>query len=207
MNIKCRYSGLIPQCAVIVATIRALKMHGGGPEVVAGKPLDHAYLNENVSLVEAGYVNLARHIADTKAYGVNVVVAMNKFSNDTEAEMNAVRNAALASGAFDAIICTHHAHGGKGVVDLGVAVQRACENVTQPLKFLYPLDISIKEKIEAIARSYGASGVEYTNRLRNRSRCTANKGFPIYQSAWQKPSTHFHTMPRRRERQVDLSYQ
>lgn len=116
MNIKCRYSGLTPQCAVIVATIRALKMHGGGPEVTAGKPLDQAYTNENVGLVEAGCVNLARHISNTRAYGVNVVVAVNMFSTDTEAEMNAVRNAAMAAGAFDAVVCTHHAHGGKGAV-------------------------------------------------------------------------------------------
>lgn len=116
MNIKCRYSGLTPQCAVIVATIRALKMHGGGPEVVAGKPLDRAYLTENVALVEAGCVNLARHITNTKAYGVNVVVAVNMFSTDSEAEMTAVRNAAMAAGAFDAVVCTHHAHGGKGAV-------------------------------------------------------------------------------------------
>ncbi|KAL3828140.1 hypothetical protein ACJIZ3_016942 [Penstemon smallii] len=157
MNIKCRYSGLTPQCAIIVATIRALKMHGGGPDVVAGKPLDRAYITENVALVEAGCINLARHISNTKAYGVNVVVAVNKFSTDSEAELNAVRSSALSAGAFDAVICTHHAHGGKGAVDLGIAVQKACENVKQPLKFLYPLDISIKEKIEAIAKSYGAS--------------------------------------------------
>ncbi|KAL2940697.1 Formate--tetrahydrofolate ligase [Bienertia sinuspersici] len=162
MNIKCRYSGLTPQCAIVVATVRALKMHGGGPQVVAGKPLDRAYLTENVSLVEAGCVNLARHISNTKAYGTNVVVAINMFSSDTEAELNAVKKAAMDAGAFDAVICTHHAHGGKGAVDLGIAVQKACENVTQPLRFLYPLDISIKEKIEAIARSYGAAGVEYT---------------------------------------------
>ena len=116
MNIKCRYSGLTPQCAIIVATIRALKMHGGGPAVVAGKPLDHAYLTENVALVEAGCVNMARHISNTKSYGVNVVVAINKFSTDTEAELNAVQSAALAAGAYDAVICTHHAHGGKGAV-------------------------------------------------------------------------------------------
>ncbi|KAJ6849270.1 formate--tetrahydrofolate ligase [Iris pallida] len=162
MNIKCRNSGLVPQCAIIVATIRALKMHGGGPEVVAGRPLDHAYLTENVGLVEAGCVNLARHIENTKAYGVNVVVAINKFATDTEAEMNAVKNAAFAAGAFDAVVCSHHAHGGKGAVDLGIAVQKACEDHTLPMRFLYPLDISIKEKIEAIARSYGASGVEYS---------------------------------------------
>jgi len=116
MDIKCRYSGLVPQCAIIVATIRALKMHGGGPDVVAGKPLDHAYVSENVALVEAGCINLAKHIANTRSYGVNVVVAINKFASDTEAEMNAVRNASMAAGAFDAVVCTHHAHGGKGAV-------------------------------------------------------------------------------------------
>lgn len=120
MNIKCRYSGLVPQCAIVVATIRALKMHGGGPEVVAGRPLDHAYLSESVSLVEAGCVNLARHIENTKAYGVNVVVAINKFATDTDAEMNAVRSAAMAAGAFDAVVCSHHAHGGKGAVSTAI---------------------------------------------------------------------------------------
>ncbi|KAK3204932.1 hypothetical protein Dsin_018978 [Dipteronia sinensis] len=153
MNIKCRYSGLTPQCAVIVT-------------VVAGRPLDRAYINKNVAMVEVGCVNLARHISNTKAFGVNVVVSVNMFATDNEAELNAVRNAALAAGAYDVVICTHHAQGGKGAVDLGVAVQKACENVTQPLKFSYHLDISIKEKIEAIARSYGASGVEYSEQVK-----------------------------------------
>ncbi|KAJ0021352.1 hypothetical protein Pint_31147 [Pistacia integerrima] len=168
--VLCRYSGLTPQCAVIVATIRALKMHGGGPEVVAGKPLDPAYLNEIVALVEAGCTNLARHISNTKAYGVNVV-AVNMFATDTDAELNAVKNAALAAGVYDAVICTHHAHGGKVFlyhdfqVDLGIAVRKACENVAQPLKFLYPLDISFKEKVEAIAKSSGSSGVEYSGQV------------------------------------------
>jgi formate--tetrahydrofolate ligase len=118
MNIKCRYSKLVPQCAVIVATIRALKMHGGGPDVVAGKPLDKAYLEENVALVEAGCVNLVKHIENTKGYGVNVVVAINKFATDSDAEMCVVRDAALRAGAFDAVVCTHHAHGGKGAVSI-----------------------------------------------------------------------------------------
>ncbi|KAH0872445.1 hypothetical protein HID58_069807, partial [Brassica napus] len=116
MNIKCRYSGLTPQCAIVVATVRALKMHGGGPDVVAGRPLDRAYVSENVSLVEAGCVNLAKHIANTKAYGVNVVVAVNMFSTDSEAELNAVRKFSMDAGAFDAVICSHHAHGGKGAM-------------------------------------------------------------------------------------------
>ncbi|CAI0440672.1 unnamed protein product [Linum tenue] len=185
MNIKCRYSGLTPQCAIIVATIRALKMHGGGPDVVAA--------TENVALVEAGCINLARHVANTKAYGVNVVVAVNMFSTDTEAELNAVRDAALAAGAFDAVVCTHHAHGGKGAVDLGLAVQRACENVNQPLKFLYPLDIGIKDKIEAIAKSYGASGVEYSELAEKQIEMYTKQGFsglPICMAKTQYSFSH-----------------
>ncbi|XP_020268887.1 formate--tetrahydrofolate ligase [Asparagus officinalis] len=193
MNIKCRYSGLAPQCAIIVATIRALKMHGGGPEVVAGKPLDHAYLNENVGLVEAGCVNLARHIENTKAYGVNVVVAINKFATDTEAEMNAVRSAAIKAGAFDAVVCSHHAHGGKGAVDLGIAVQKACESQKDPMRFLYPLDSGIKAKIEAIAKSYGASDVEYSEQAEKQIEMYTKQGFsnlPICMAKTQYSFSH-----------------
>ncbi|XP_010529904.1 PREDICTED: formate--tetrahydrofolate ligase [Tarenaya hassleriana] len=193
MNIKCRYSGLTPQCAIVVATVRALKMHGGGPEVVAGKPLDSAYINENVSLVEAGCVNLAKHISNTKAYGVSVVVAVNKFSTDTEAELNSVRKAALDAGAFDAVICTHHAHGGKGAVDLGIAAEKACKSMTQPLRFLYPLDTSIKEKIEAIANSYGASGVEYSEQAEKQIEIYTKQGFsnlPICMAKTQYSFSH-----------------
>ncbi|WZY93413.1 hypothetical protein YC2023_065742 [Brassica napus] len=193
MNIKCRYSGLRPQCAVVVATVRALKMHGGGPGVVAGRPLDHAYVSENVSLVEAGCVNLAKHISNVKAYGVNVVVAVNVFSTDTEAELNAVRKFSMDAGAFDAVICSHHAHGGKGAVDLGIAVEKACQNITQPLEFLYPLDISIKEKIEAIAKSYGASGVEYSDQAEKQIEMYTQQGFsnlPICMSKTQYSFSH-----------------
>ncbi|XP_070018465.1 formate--tetrahydrofolate ligase [Nicotiana tabacum] len=193
MNIKCRYSGLKPQCAVIVATVRALKMHGGGPDVTAGRPLDRAYVTENVALVEAGCVNLARHISNTKAYGANVVVAVNAFASDTEAELNAVKNAAFAAGAFDAVICTHHAHGGKGAVDLGIAVQKACENATQPLRFLYPLDIGIKDKIAAIAKSYGADGVEYSEQAEKQIEMYSKQGFsnlPICMAKTQYSFSH-----------------
>ncbi|CAH8319486.1 unnamed protein product [Eruca vesicaria subsp. sativa] len=180
MNVKCRYSGLKPQYAVVVANIRALKMLGGGPDVVAGRPLDHAYVSENVSLVEAGCVNLAKHISNVKAYGVNVVVAVNMFSTDTEAELNAVRKISLDAGAFDA-------------VDLGIAVEKACQNITQPLKFFYPLDISIKDKIEAIAKSYGASGVEYSNQAEKQIEMYTQQGFsnlPICMSKTQYSFSH-----------------
>ncbi|KAF8097301.1 hypothetical protein N665_0291s0010 [Sinapis alba] len=193
MNIKCRYSGLTPQCAIVVATVRALKMHGGGPDVVAGRPLDRAYVSENVSLVEAGCVNLAKHISNTKGYGVNVVVAVNMFSTDTEAELNAVRKFSMDAGAFDAVICSHHAHGGKGAVDLGIAVEKACQNITQPLRFLYPLEISIKDKIEAIAKSYGASGVEYSDQAEKQIEMYTQQGFsnlPICMSKTQYSFSH-----------------
>ncbi|KAG2304832.1 hypothetical protein Bca4012_064011 [Brassica carinata] len=193
MNIKCRYSGLTPQCAIVVATVRALKMHGGGPDVVAGRPLDKAYVSENVSLVEAGCVNLAKHISNTKGYGVNVVVAVNMFSTDTEAELNAVRKFSMDAGAFDAVICSHHAHGGKGAVDLGIAVEKACQNITQPLRFLYPLEISIKDKIEAIAKSYGASGVEYSDQAEKQIEMYTQQGFsnlPICMSKTQYSFSH-----------------
>ncbi|KAL8259945.1 hypothetical protein R6Q59_027898 [Mikania micrantha] len=177
MNIKCRYSGLRPQCAIIVATIRALKMHGGGPPVIAGKPLDPIYVTENVALVEAGCTNLARHIRCTKAYGVNVVVAINQFSTDTDAEIAVVRSAALAAGAYDAVLCTHHTHGGKGAINLGIAVQKACESATGSFNFLYPLDASIEDKIEAIATSYGACGVEYSKQAKKQIKMYTKQGF------------------------------
>lgn len=198
MNIKSRYSGLTPQCAIIVATVRALKMHGGGPEVVVGRPLDHAYLNENVALVEAGCANLAKHISNTKAYGVNVVVAINRFATDTDAEMDSVRNAAIAAGALDAVVCTHHAHGGKGAVDLGLAVQRACESHTQPLKFLYPLDFSIKEKIGAIAESYGATGVEYSEQAEKQIDMYTKQGFSNLPICMAKTQYSFSHIPSRK---------
>eukprot|EP00850_Spirogloea_muscicola_P003326 SM000013S26495 [mRNA] locus=s13:686634:690417:+ [translate_table: standard] len=194
MNIKCRYSGLKPSCAVIVATVRALKMHGGGPAVTAGKPLDQAYTCEGVDLVTAGCTNLARHIENTRKYGVNVVVAINKFATDTDSELVAVRVAALAAGAFDAVVCTHHAHGGAGAVDLGSAVKRACESSSGSFQFLYPLDSSIKEKIEAIAKTmYGADGVEYSAEADAKIELYMRQGFgrlPICMAKTQYSFSH-----------------
>tara|TARA_R110002050_G_scaffold260977_1_gene400859 strand:+ start:1397 stop:1897 length:501 start_codon:yes stop_codon:yes gene_type:complete len=99
MDIKCRYSGLTPHCAVLVATVRALKMHGGGPAVNAGSPLPHEYLNENVELVREGVKNMQHHIRNLRKFGVSVVVAINKFTSDTEKELEEVRSAAIEAGA------------------------------------------------------------------------------------------------------------
>ena len=160
-DIKCRYSGLIPQVVVMVATVRALKMHGGGPKVVAGRPLHAAYTEENLDLLRAGLVNLQHHIRNAKKYGVNVVVAVNSFAADTPAEVELVRQAAVEAGAEDAVVCTHWMDGGKGAVALAEAVVKAAEKPTN-FRFLYDLNLSIKEKIEIICKEiYGADGVEY----------------------------------------------
>jgi methylenetetrahydrofolate dehydrogenase (NADP+)/methenyltetrahydrofolate cyclohydrolase/formyltetrahydrofolate synthetase len=160
-NIKCRYSGLIPSVVVLVATVRALKMHGGGPKVVAGKPLDPAYTEENLDLLRAGLPNLKHHIKNALRFGIPVVVAVNSFKDDTPAEVELVRQAALEAGAEDAVVSRHWMEGGEGAADLGKAVVAAAEKPSN-FKFLYPLDASIKEKIETICTEiYGADGVDY----------------------------------------------
>ncbi|NTW11939.1 MAG: formate--tetrahydrofolate ligase, partial [Anaerolineales bacterium] len=160
-DIKCRYSGLIPQVVVMVATVRALKMHGGGPKVVAGKPLAPEYTDENLDLLRAGLGNLQHHIKNAKRYGVNVVVAVNSFATDTQAEVHLIRESALEAGAEDAVVCTHWMDGGKGAVALAEAVIKAAEKPTN-FQFLYPLEMTIKEKIETICKEiYGADGVDY----------------------------------------------
>jgi formyltetrahydrofolate synthetase len=161
MDIKCRYSGLIPQVVVLVATVRALKMHGGGPKVIAGKPLASDYTDENLDLLRKGLPNMERHIHNALKYGVNVVVAVNSFATDTPAEVNLVRQAALDAGAMDAVVSTHWMDGGTGAEELAKAVVLAAEKPTQ-FRFLYPLELSIKEKIEIICKEiYGADGVDF----------------------------------------------
>jgi len=161
-DIKCRYSGLMPNCVVIVASIRALKMHGGGPRVVAGRPLDPAYQEENLELLEKGLSNLEANIKIALRFGIPVVIAVNKFTTDTEAEIGMVREAAVAAGAEDAVVSEVWAKGGEGGAKLAEAVVAACEKPSH-FKFLYPLDIPIKEKIETIAtKVYGADGVDYS---------------------------------------------
>lgn len=161
LNIKCRYSGLTPDCIVMVATIRALKMHGGGPRVIPGRPLDPAYTEENLGLLEAGMPNLQAHIRNAKLFGVPVVVAVNKFSADTLAEVELVRQASIEAGAETAAMSDHWTNGGDGATELAEAVVAACEKPSD-FKFLYPLDLSIKEKIEIIAKEiYNADGVVY----------------------------------------------
>jgi methylenetetrahydrofolate dehydrogenase (NADP+)/methenyltetrahydrofolate cyclohydrolase/formyltetrahydrofolate synthetase len=176
-DIKCRTSGLIPQVVVIVATVRALKMHGGGPRVVAGKPLDHAYTTENLDLLQKGLPNLQHHIRNAKRFGVNVVVAVNSFKDDTDAEVELIRKAAVEVGAEDAVVCRHWMEGGKGAIKLAEAVIKACEKPTN-FKFLYPLEKSIKEKIEIICTQiYGADGVEYSPEAERKIELYTRLGF------------------------------
>ncbi len=162
-NIKCRTSGLQPDAVVLVATIRALKTHGGGPAVKAGAPLDPVYTEENLELLEAGCSNLRAHIANAKKFGVPVVVAVNQFTTDTLAEIALVEKIALEAGAYKAVGANHWAEGGRGAVKLAEAVMAACDQ-PRDFRLLYPDEASITEKIETIAREiYNAAGVEYSD--------------------------------------------
>jgi formyltetrahydrofolate synthetase len=176
-NIKCRYSGLAPDAVVLVATIRALKMHGGGPAVKAGSPLDDAYTSENLELLAAGCVNMEAHIRNAKRFGVPVVVAVNRFHTDTDAEVELVRERAIAAGAEDAVMSNHWADGGAGSVALGEAVIAACEQPAD-FQFLYPLEMGIKQKIETIAKEiYNADGVSYSEKAEEQIAAYTRNGF------------------------------
>ena len=162
-DIKCRYSGNVPNAVVLVATIRALKMHGGGPKVTAGAPLAPEYVEENLALLEAGAANMLAHISIAQKFGVPVVVAINRFPTDTDAEIELVRKLALQHpGVTDAVASDHFTYGGEGAIELAKAVMKACEEPSN-FQFLYPLELSLKEKIEIIAREvYGADGVDFS---------------------------------------------
>ncbi|KAK5698861.1 tetrahydrofolate synthase [Elasticomyces elasticus] len=165
MNIKCRASGLVPDVVVIVATVRALKVHGGGPEIRPGEQLAEVYRTENVEVLRRGCVNLGKHVRNARAYGVDVVVAINRFETDTEAELEVVREEAIKAGAADAIAANHWAEGGKGAVELAKGVIAVAERAKpEEFKLLYGLeDTSVQERIEAIAKKmYGAGSVSFS---------------------------------------------
>jgi formyltetrahydrofolate synthetase len=160
-DIKCRASGLRPDGAVVVATIRALKMHGGVGKIVAGKPLDPALLAENVDAVRAGGANLAKQIENVLTFHVPVVVAINMYPTDTPAEIAAVQEVSLAAGARAAVVSRHFTDGGTGAEDLARAVWDATSEGAPDFALLYPDDAPLLAKIEAIAlRIYGANGVD-----------------------------------------------
>jgi formate--tetrahydrofolate ligase len=160
-DIKCRASGLRPDAAVVVATIRALKMHGGVGRIVAGKPLDPALLVENPEAVRAGGANLAKQIENVSLFNVPVVVAINAFPTDTPAEVEAIREVSLGAGARAAVVANHWALGGEGAADLAEAVWAAAEEGAPNFRLLYPDDAPLATKIETIAiQVYGAGGVD-----------------------------------------------
>lgn len=176
-NIKCRASGKTPNAAVIVSTIRALKMHGGGPAVTAGAPLKKEYTEENLELLEKGIPNLLKHIENGRKFGVPVVVAINLHSHDTEAEHALVKKAALQAGAFDAVTCTHWGQGGAGAADLADAVIKACEQRSN-FDFLYNTQSTITDKLTTIAQNmYGAATVELTPKAQSAVMFFQEKGF------------------------------
>ena len=165
-HIKCRTSGLVPDAVVMVATVRALKMHGGGPAVNPGKPLDPVYKEKNIDLLKKGCGNLAVHIKNTRKFGVPVVVAINVFPTDDPEEWDIIRTAALGAGAVDAVVSRHWEKGGEGASELAKVVEKAADEPSE-FRYLYELDMPVTEKIEILAREvYGAGGVEFTREAR-----------------------------------------
>ncbi|MBU1871351.1 MAG: formate--tetrahydrofolate ligase [Candidatus Omnitrophica bacterium] len=176
-NIKCRISGLRPDCVVLVCTVRALKMHSGKFTVVAGKPLDRRLLQENLEALEQGCTNLEKQIENMKLFGVPVVVAINKFTTDTKREIELIRKKAIKAGAEDAVLSEVWAKGSKGGRDLARAVVRAAEKKSS-FKFLYSLNWPIKKKVEIIAKKiYGAGSIRYEDIARAKIKLYTKLGY------------------------------
>uniref|UniRef100_A0A8D2C7P5 formate--tetrahydrofolate ligase n=1 Tax=Sus scrofa TaxID=9823 RepID=A0A8D2C7P5_PIG len=176
-NIKCRASGLVPNVVVLVATVRALKMHGGGPSVTAGVPLKKEYTEENLQLVADGCCNLKKQIQIAQLFGVPVVVALNVFKTDTRAEIDLVCELAKQAGAFDAVPCYHWSVGGKGSVDLAWAVSEAAHKGSR-FQFLYDVQLPIVEKIRTIAQAvYGARDIELSSEAQSKIDRYTEQGF------------------------------
>ncbi|KAL8940911.1 MAG: hypothetical protein Q9216_002541 [Gyalolechia sp. 2 TL-2023] len=176
-NIKCRSSGLVPDVVVVVATVRALKVHGGGPDIAPGATPHEIYRTENVEILRKGCVNLRKHVSNAREYGIPVVVAINKFETDTEAEIALVREEALAAGAVDAIPANHWAEGGKGAVDLARGVIAASEK-EKNFKLLYDLDDTVQQRIEKIGKiMYGAEKVEFSELAQKKVDTYQKQGF------------------------------
>jgi methylenetetrahydrofolate dehydrogenase (NADP+)/methenyltetrahydrofolate cyclohydrolase/formyltetrahydrofolate synthetase len=160
-NVKCRYSGLKPHVSVLTTTIRALKMHGGGPKVVAGLPLPESYTKEDLGLLEKGLPNMLHHINTIRTSGINPVVCINSFHTDTKDEIAMVRKAAEAAGARCAL-SEHWLKGGDGALELADVIMEACEEKAD-FKFLYPTEMKLRERVDKIAKVvYGADGVTWT---------------------------------------------
>ncbi|XP_065221448.1 C-1-tetrahydrofolate synthase, cytoplasmic isoform X2 [Planococcus citri] len=176
-NIKCRYSGLLPDAVVLVATVRALKMHGGGPPVVSGEPLKSEYSEENLELVRKGCENLKKHISNAQKHGVPVVVAINSMSTDTEAEWNVIKEECAQSGASDVVVSSHWLLGGEGALDLADAVVKASESKNN-FHFLYDAENSLADKIKQVAvEMYGSVGVDIPQPVLDKLKRYEDKGY------------------------------
>ena len=193
VDIKCRTSGMMPDAAVVVATVRALKMHGGGPKVTPGKALPTAYTQENRDLVKKGIENLRAQLGILHKFGVPAVVAVNAFPTDSEAEQEIIREAAVAAGAVDAVVTRNWAEGGEGAAELARAVEKAATPGSHCAPF-YPLELSIKEKIERIAHEiYGAEHVSYSAEADEKIEIFSKLGFdklPICMAKTQYSISH-----------------
>ncbi|VDB82920.1 unnamed protein product [Peniophora sp. CBMAI 1063] len=192
-NIKCRVSGLTPDAVVIVATTRALKMHGGGPDVTPGKPLADTYTKEDLETLREGTKNLVKHIENSKKFGLKVVVAINQFASDTQAELELVRELALNGGADAAVVSNHWAEGGAGAKALAEALVAVCEGESQ-FKFLYDLEQPIEKKIEIICKEiYGADGIELSEAAQKQIETYTRQGYgglPICMAKTQYSFSH-----------------
>jgi methylenetetrahydrofolate dehydrogenase (NADP+)/methenyltetrahydrofolate cyclohydrolase/formyltetrahydrofolate synthetase len=167
----------LPSAVVLVATVRALKMHGGGPTVTPGVPLPKEYVQQNLELVEKGVCNLVKQIGNACKFGVPVIVAINAFESDTEAELQLIRSKCHEAGAFDAVIAKHWSQGGAGAVDLATAVNLATQQPSN-FKFLYDLQLPLKEKMEIIAKEiYGADGIELLPEAEKKIEMYTKQGF------------------------------
>ncbi len=176
-NIKCRASGLKPHAAVLVVTVRALKAHTGKYKIVPGKPLDPALIQENIPDVEAGAVNMVRHLENLRKFGINPVVAINVFADDTQAEIDAIKRIAQANGAVGVAEAHHWAQGGRGAAQLAEMVVQACEQPND-FRYLYDVKSPIKDKIETIAREiYRASDIEYSSQAEKQIKQFEKDGF------------------------------
>lgn len=178
VHLKCRLGGVKPSVIVLIATVRALKMHGGGPPVAAGVSLPSVYTEENVELVQKGFANLKRHIEHAKLYGVPVVVCCNRFHSDSERELECIVRLSKEAGAFDAVVSNHWEEGGKGAIDLGNTVINASTAPDKNFQFVYNDNESLRKKIETIAtKVYGADGIEISEQAAERLDMYERKGF------------------------------
>jgi formate--tetrahydrofolate ligase len=200
-NVKCRYSGLKPHVSVLTTTIRALKMHGGGPKVVAGLPLPESYTKEDLSLLEKGLPNMLHHINTIRTSGINPVVCINAFHTDTKEEIAMVRKAAEAAGARCAL-SEHWLKGGDGALELADTIMEACEEKND-FKFLYTAETKLRERVDKIAKVvYGADGVSWTPDAEAKAKMLeANSKYDEYTTMMVK--THLSLTPSH-SRCVDL---